>query len=190
MSAADQQERVPVPDGTRGRVWSEFHDAVRYSRYFNQKASDMASIHRVVLIAHAVLAAGVLTVLLGKPSIGFIAVGCSLGIAALSIWLLLSNYAEKLAAVHRICEYADEIAYQYRTLWDEMEIYTIDHEDVTSKLDEIEQIYLRADDLFRRVGFVIDETLNARSANRACDELRKAYTPVTVSQNSGTSTSS
>ena len=190
MSAADQQERVPVPDGTRGRVWSEFHDAVRYSRYFNRKASDMASIHRVVLIAHAVLAAGVLTVLLGKPSIGFIAVGCSLGIAALSIWLLLSNYAEKLAAVHRICEYADEIAYQYRTLWDEMEIYTIDHEDVTSKLDEIEQIYLRADDLFRRVGFVIDETLNARSANQACDELRKAYAPVTVSQNSGTSTSS
>ena len=98
MSAADQQERVPVPDGTRGRVWSEFHDAVRYSRYFNQKASDMASIHRAVLIAHAVLAAGVLTVLLGKPSIGFIAVGCSLGIAALSIWLLLSNYAEKLAS--------------------------------------------------------------------------------------------
>ena len=190
MSAADQQERVPVPDGTRGRVWSEFHDAVRYSRYFNQKASDMASIHRVVLIAHAVLVAGVLTVLLGKPSIGFIAVACSLGIAAVSIWLLLSNYAEKLAAVHRICEYADEIAYQYRTLWDEMEIYTIDHEDVTSKLDEIEQIYLRADDLFRRVGFVIDETLNARSANQACDELRKAYAPVTVSQNSGTSTSS
>ena len=105
MSAADQQERVPVPDGTRGRVWSEFHDAVRYSRYFNQKASDMASIHRAVLIAHAVLAAGVLTVLLGKPSIGFIAVGCSLGIAALSIWLLLSNYAEKLAT-----DLADEIA--------------------------------------------------------------------------------
>ena len=181
MSAADQQERVPVPDGTRGRVWSEFHDAVRYSR------SDFSI---TVLIAHAVLAAGVLTVLLGKPSIGFIAVACSLGIAALSIWLLLSNYAEKLAAVHRICEYADEIAYQYRTLWDEMEIYTIDHEDVTSKLDEIEQIYLRADDLFRRVGFVIDETLNARSANQAYDELRKAYAPVTVSQNLGTSTSS
>lgn len=115
MSADVERERGPfVQDATRIRVWSELHDAVRYSRYFNQKASDMAPTHRFVLILHAVLAAGVLTVFIDDIPYSLVAVVSSLGIAALSMWLLLASYAEKLAAAHRICEYADNIEHQYR----------------------------------------------------------------------------
>jgi hypothetical protein len=167
------------------RVWSELHDAVRYSRYFNQKASDMASTHRLVLIAHAVLAAGVLTVLLDAIPHGIVAVFSSLCIAALSIWLLLSNYAEKLAAVHRMCEYADDIEHQYRALWDDIESYAIGHEDAKSRLAAIEHVFRRADDLFRRTGFVIDDDLNDRSADSARDLLQRDYAPATASKNAG-----
>ena len=185
MSAAQERELVPVPDVTRMRVWSELHDAVRYSRYFNQKSSDMASTHRLVLIAHAVLAAGVLTVLLDAIPHGIVAVMSSLCMAALSIWLLLSNYAEKLAAVHRMCEYADDIEHQYRALWDDIESYAVEHEDAKSRLAAIEHIFRRADDLFRRTGFVIDDTLNSRSADSARDLLQRDYAPATASKNAG-----
>ena len=190
MSAADQVDRVPVPDITCMRVWSELHDAVRYSRYFNRKASDMARGYRYVLIAHAVLAAGVLTVLIDRIPHSFVAVIAGLGVAVLSVWLLLSNYAEKLAAVRRICEYADDIEHQYRDLWTDIEGYEIDAKETGLRLREIERDYVKADDLFRRVGFVIDDDLNTRSANEARDLLQHEFASTTVNQESSASASS
>ena len=189
MSTADQVDRVPVPDITRMRVWSELHDAVRYSRYFNRKASDMARRYRYVLIAHAVLAAGVLTILIDEIPHSFVAVTAGLGIAVLSVWLLLSNYAEKLAAVRRICEYADHIEHQYRDLWADIEGYAIDVEKTGLRLVEIERDYVKADDLFRRVGFVIDDDLNTRSANEARYLLQHEFASTTFNQESSAAAS-
>ena len=130
----------PVTDQTRSAVWRTLYDLERNVRYYHAMADLYRRRYlwlRFVILVGIFIEAAILYAAASQFWAFYVAAGGGLLLAALTVWDLVSNYAES-AATSRITAFnCDDLKTDIEELWRDIETYRISDPDAETTLRSI-----------------------------------------------------
>ena len=164
-----------VTDITRRAVWDTLCDLEWQMRYYQAMADRRQRIHRWVRLALLVGIAVEGGILYGGtiyPWLFYVGVVGGLGLAGLTVWDALSNYAKDVAECRLAAETCGLLMDDADDLWRKIETNRIDEAEVGETLRRIRRWWGNAT---QRVDLEVNHSLNLASAEAAHAEVVNRY---------------
>ena len=165
----------PVTDQTRIAVWQALCDLERNVRYYGPLADRHRRWHRrlrFAILAGVVVESAVVYFATTNLWASYIAMAFGALLVVLTVWDVLSDYAED-AAILRVTGFiCDDLNRETQALWRRIEAYDITTQDVEARLQSILDRWARAT---QRVRAENDDRLNRQAAADANKEIANRY---------------
>ena len=164
-----------VSDVTRKAVWDTLCDLEWQMRYYRAMGDRRQRIHRWARLALLVSIAVEGGILYGGTIYSwlfYVGVVGGLGLAGLTIWDALSDYAKDVAECRLAAETCGLLMDDADVLWRRIETYRVDESEVEETLRQIRRWW---DAATQRVSLEVNNALNLASAEGANTEMVNRY---------------
>ena len=175
-----------VDQVTRRQAWTLLQDVVRLSRYYKHLVVSMARRHRMLLLVQAIIAVSGGILLTLSDLVGEIVVTrqgletlpwsiASFLVAAISVWILMHNFSDKLATARIIIEQCDAVAIKVRKLWLDIEAGTVDSTEARLRWLQLEEDLQRATSAATRMDIRTRTRINNKAEAEAVKIVNEEY---------------